>query len=94
MLAFLIALINVTNGVRQGGILSPQHFNIYIDGLSDILNKSSIGGKRINYMLYADDLCIVSLSSAGLQQLLSICDQYCAMYSITFNVKKVCMYVF
>ena len=44
-------------------------------------------------MLYADDLCIVSLSSAGLQQLLSICDQYCAMHSITFNVKKiVCMF--
>ena len=71
---------------------------IYIDGLSDILNKSSIGesidGKRINHIiLYADDLCIVSLSSAGLQQLLSICDQYCAMHSITFNVKKsVCMF--
>ena len=32
----------VTNGVRQGGILSPQFFNIYIDSLIDILNKSSI----------------------------------------------------
>ena len=61
---------NVTNGVRQGCILSPQLFNIYIDSLSDILNKSSIGGsiggKRIKLMLYADDLCIVSLSSADL----------------------------
>ena len=51
----------VTNGVHQGSILSPQLFNIHIDGLSDILNKSSvggsIGGKRINHMLYADDLC-------------------------------------
>ena len=68
----------VTNSVRQGDILSPQLFNIYIDGLSDILNKSSIGGsiggKRINHMLYANDLCTVSLSSAGLQQLLSVCD--------------------
>ena len=43
-------------------------------------------------MLYDDDLCIVSLSSAGLQTLLSICDEYCASHSITFNVKKsVCM---
>ena len=35
---------NVANGVCQGGILSSQLFNIYIDGLSDILNKSSISG--------------------------------------------------
>ena len=34
----------VTNGVRQGRILSPMVFNIYIDGLSDILNNSIIGG--------------------------------------------------
>ena len=88
---------NVTNGVRQCGVLSPQLFNVYIDGLSDILNKSTIGGpiggKLINHLLYADDLCIVSLSSAGLQQLLSICDQYCASHSLTFNVRKsVCMF--
>ena len=47
---------------------------------------NSIGGKRIKNMLYADELCIVSLYSAGLQQLLSICDQYCAMHSITFKI--------
>ena len=87
----------VTNGVRQGGILSLQLFNIYIDGVSDILNKSSIGGsiggKRINHMMYADDLCIVSLSSAGLQQLMLVCDQYCAMHSITVNVKNQYVYI-
>ena len=65
--------------------------------MSGILNKStiggSLGGKRINHLLYADDLCIVSLSSAGLQQLLSICDQYCASHSLTFNVRKsVCIF--
>ena len=68
-------VFNVTNSVRQSGILSPKLFNIYIDGRSNILNNSlvggSLGGKRINHMLYADDLCIVSLSSAGLQKLLS-----------------------
>ena len=57
-------VFNVTDGVRQGGILSPKLFNIYIDGLSNILNNSLIGGslgdKRISHMLYADDLCIVT----------------------------------
>ena len=87
---------NVTNGVRQGGVLSPTLFNVYMDGLSNILNNCTtggfLGGKRINHMLYADDLCIVRLSSAGLQNLLSICDKHCVSHSITFNVKKsVCM---
>ena len=35
---------NVTNGVRQGVILSPQLFKVYINGLSDILNSHTIGG--------------------------------------------------
>ena len=65
--------------------------------MNDILNKStiggSLGGKRINHLLYTDDLCIVSLFSAGLQQLLSICDQYCASHSLTFNVlNSVCKF--
>ena len=41
----------------------------------------------------SNDLCIFSLCSAGLQQLLSICDQYCASHSLTFNVSKsVCIF--
>ena len=50
-----------TNSVRQGGILSPQLFNIYIDGLSNNLNKSSvggsIGGKRINHYALSSNSC-------------------------------------
>ena len=87
----------VINGVRQGGILFPMLFNIYIDGLGDILYNStigcSIGGIRVNHMLYADDLCIISLSSADLQQLLAQCNDYCRKHSITFSVtKSICMF--
>ena len=65
-----------TNGVRQGGVLSPLLFDVYVNELSELLNKSGIGGNLggtlINHMLYADDICIVSLSSSGLQHLLNI----------------------
>ena len=93
-------VIFVTNGVRQDRIFPPMLFNMYIDGLRDIPNNSTIGGSisgtRVNHnMLYADDLCIISLSSAGLQQLLVQYDDYCRKHSITFNVSKpIIMYVF
>ena len=78
---------NVTNSVRQGGVLSPQLFNVYIDDFSDILKKStiggSLGGKRINHLLY--NLCIVSLSSAGLQHLLSVCAISCAVLIVSIG---------
>ena len=88
---------HVTNGVRQGGVLSPLLFNVYVYELSDCLNKSGIGGSMngtvINHMLYADDICIISLSSAGLQQLLNICSGYSELHDLTFNAKKsMCMY--
>ena len=44
-------------------------------------------------MLYADDICIISLSSVDLQQLLNICSGYSELHDLTFNAKKsMCMY--
>ena len=42
----------VTNGIKQGGILFPYLFNVYINNLSLSLNSSgSLGDNKIN--LYA-----------------------------------------
>ena len=52
-----------------------------------------MGGTIINHMLYADDICTVSLSSSRLQKLLNICHGYCELHDLTFSAKKsMCMY--
>ena len=55
---------NISNGVRQGGILSPSLFGIYMDDLSSLLNTSRIGchisDVCIYHVLYADDLCLMA----------------------------------
>ena len=43
----LSSLLQVGNGVKQGGILSPVLFNIYIDKLSMTLNNTAIGGQIV-----------------------------------------------
>ena len=55
--------------------------------LSVSLNSSNIGGRIGNHLCYADDLCLISLSSAGMQKLLGICSKYTIEHSLTNNAK-------
>ena len=53
----------------------------------------NMSGTFVNHMLYADIICITSLSSSGLQRLLNICDDYCKLHDLIFNAKKsMCIY--
>ena len=82
----------ITAGVRQGGVLSPNFYNIYVDGLIDLLRSSGVGCYVQNLfaaaILYADDICILAPSLKGLQRLLNICSAYCAQWDICLNSKK------
>ena len=80
------------NGVKQGGVLSPVLFTIYIDGLLKRLKESGfgchIGLSYAGAFGYADDIALVSPSLYGLRKMISICESYAKDYSILFNPKK------
>ena len=65
-----------TNGVKQGDIISPMLFDLYMNDLSLMFNSSGIGKyigtSIIKHLYYADHLCLISLSSSGMQTLLNI----------------------
>ena len=82
----------VANGVKQGGIILPMLFNLYMDDLSVKLNCSGIGGyigtSFINHLCYADDLSLISLYSSCMQHLLNICKEYASTHKLLYNGSK------
>ena len=85
----------IGNGVKQGGILSPLRFNVYMDNLSLQLHRQSIGcsvgSTVVNHMLYADDVVLFAPSAKGLQKLLDFSHTYGCNHDIEFNPSKSCV---
>jgi hypothetical protein len=82
----------VLNGVKQGAILSPTLFCIYIDGLLCNLRDSGvgcyIGDNFIGALAYADDISLLSPTPSGMRKLLLICENYATEFKIRFNAAK------
>ena len=88
--------VHVSNGVRQGGVLSPYLFVVYLDDLSNELNNIKagcyIGEVLLNHLMFADDICVFCPSVRWLQRILDVCQTYAESHGIIFNCNKtVCM---
>ena len=82
----------ITKGMRQGSVLSPALFNIFLNELLRKLQCQPDGIRvsdlHINCCTYADDITVFSATAPGLQRLINTCASYANSYRFRFGVKK------
>ena len=80
------------NGIRQGGVLSPILFTVYMDRLiSKLKNHGSgcwVGHHFYGCLIYADDVVLICPSATGLQNMIDTCAEFGLENAVTFNEKK------
>ena len=84
------------NGAKQGGVLSPILFCVYIDELLCRINDSGVGCHSGHMCFagsgYADDVVIMVPSVRALQELLYISESFAIEYNVLFNASQtMCM---
>ena len=86
-------------GVKQGCVLSPTLFNLYINDLPAYFKDNGtlqipLHDQELSLLLYADDLVLFSDSVIGLQRQLNLLFEYCNRWNLQVNENKTKVMVF
>ena len=85
-------------GVKQGCVMSPLLFNLYLSDFPDIFDSTcepdKINNTSVNCLMFADDIVIMSESAQGLQNCLDKVSTYCNLWGLTVNIKKTNVIIF
>ena len=94
----LTAWFGAQKGLKQGCVLSPTLFNIYINTLATMIKNTGLGVKFgdeiINILLYADDVVLLASNAKDLQMLLDVFNDWSRQWRIVLNPKKSSVVVF
>ena len=82
----------ISNGVKQGGVLSPILFSLHLDQLISRLRHIGMGchinGLFTGVFIYADDIMLLTPSRASLALMLEQCESFSRTHDILFNTSK------
>ena len=85
-------------GVRQGDVLSPNLFKLFINDLPnyflDTPDPILLNDTRVDCLLYADDVVLMSSSHEGMQKKLDMLANFCSDWGIEVNIAKTKIMIF
>lgn len=85
----------VSQGVKQGCLLSPVLFSLYLNDLHNHLPGGiSVAGTVVKVLLYADDIVLLAESPTILQEMIDVLYSYCSQWSLKVNLDKSKIMVF
>ena len=83
---------NIQKGVKQGCVISPLLFNLFIIDLNSSLDSSQkplhpalLNDKVITSLFYADDLVLMSQTASGLQNMITVLQNYSDKWKLKIN---------
>jgi hypothetical protein len=83
---------SVRSGVRQGSVLSPALFTVFMNLFIVCIRSANLGcyinRTLVSCVLYADDIIFLSASLTVLQKMLNIATETAASMLLEFNAKK------
>jgi len=87
-----VKVILTTHGVRQGSVLSPILFSVFISGVVEEWKRAgigvTIGSRRFGGLLFADDIVLIADSVSQLHKALRVMDRHAGEWKYRFNVGK------
>ena len=91
---------SINTGVKQGDNPSPTFFNLYLHDMPDLFKENQsdppvlLDGTPTGFLLWADDLVILSNTDQGLNFSLAKLEKYCEKSLLTLNIDKTKYMVF
>ena len=87
-----------TMGVKQGCVLSPLIFNLFINDLPDQFDDQCdpliLNGKKVQALMFADDVMIFSQSATGLKRVINITVGFFNNINLSVNFSKTQVMIF
>jgi hypothetical protein len=82
----------LTDGLKQGSVLSPIFFLIFVNDLVDAMKETNgglvVNGIALPGLLFVDDVTAVAINQVNLSALLQSCNTFAKRWGLVFNFSK------